>query len=88
MKEKDLEKLLKALANHRRLAMLRFIKKKKEANVGAIAEEIKLSFKSTSRHLSILIAINFLDKEQRSSEVFYKINTKIPELVRYLINFL
>jgi len=45
------EKVLKALANRRRLAILVFLKKNREGSVSRIAGAINLSFKSTSRHL-------------------------------------
>ncbi|MBI5220938.1 MAG: helix-turn-helix transcriptional regulator [Candidatus Liptonbacteria bacterium] len=48
---RELEKCLKALANRRRLAILKYLQKKKEASVAAISEEIELSFRSTSKHL-------------------------------------
>ncbi|OHA88990.1 MAG: hypothetical protein A3C70_00570 [Candidatus Zambryskibacteria bacterium RIFCSPHIGHO2_02_FULL_43_14] len=78
MKERDLERILKALANKRRLVIISFLKKDKEANVGEIAGAIHLSFKSTSRHLAVLFGAGILDKEQRSSEVFYRLNDSIP----------
>ena len=88
MKEKELERVLKALANKRRLAIISFLRKKKEANVSDVAESIRLSIKSTSRHLTVLSGADILDREQRSSEVFYKISTLIPELFLPLIKSL
>lgn len=86
--DKELERVLKAVANKRRLAILRFLKKRKEATVGAVAEVIKLSFKSTSRHLSVLAAADIVEREQRSVEVYYRLangmGTPISELVRIL----
>jgi len=64
MSEKELEKVLKALANKRRLAILKFIKKSNRASVGEIAGAIKLSFKATSKHLLILSNVDILEKEQ------------------------
>jgi len=85
MKDKELESNLKALANRRRLSILRFVKKSKEASVGDIASEINLSFKSTSRHLSVLFSAGILEREQRSLQVFYKLTPDIPEPMRHLI---
>jgi DNA-binding transcriptional ArsR family regulator len=85
MKEKELETSLKALANRRRLAILRFIKKSKEASVGDIADEIRLSLKSTSRHLAVLFSSGILEREQRSLQVFYRLAPDIPEPVRRII---
>ena len=88
MKDKELETKLKALANRRRISVVRFIKNKKEASVGDIASEIKLSFKSTSRHLAVLFSAGILEKEQRSLQVFYRLATDIPEPVRRIITTL
>lgn len=85
---KDLEKILKALANRRRLAILKYLKAQKEAPVGEIAYEIGLSFKATSKHLGILIAVDIVEKEQRSLQVFYRLaNTQKPA-ARHILNLL
>ena len=68
---KSTEKILKALANQRRLAIVSFLKTKSSATVGEIAEEIDLSFKATSKHLDILRSAEILDKKQRSLQAFY-----------------
>lgn len=83
-----MERILKALANRRRLSIVKFVKNKKEASVGEIADNIKLSFKSTSRHLNVLSLADVLDREQRSSQVFYSINTDLRELIRRIITLL
>jgi DNA-binding transcriptional ArsR family regulator len=86
MKERELEKVLKAFANKRRIAIISILKNQKEASVSDIAEKIKLSFKSTSKHLGILSSIDIVEKEQRSSQVFYKIAIDLPESVRKIIS--
>ena len=70
---KEIEKQIKALANARRLSIVKYLKKTKEASVGDIAEEIKLSFKATSKHLCILYAANILEKDQRSLVSYYRL---------------
>ena len=71
MSERELEKILKAMAKRRRIAVLKFIKKSGRASVGEIADAIKLSFTATSKHLAILSNAGILDKEQESLTVFY-----------------
>ena len=73
MDEKQLEIILKALANRRRLAILAYLKRDREAKVGDVAAEIDLSFAATSRHLIILERSGILDREQRDKEAFYRI---------------
>ena len=78
MKEIELERLLKVLANRRRLAILNLLRRKKEASVGDVAEAIHLSFTSTSKHLTMLERAGFVEKEQRSLNVYYRIAIKPP----------
>lgn len=86
--EKELEKVLKALANQRRLKIVKFLIVRKEASVGTIAAELKLSFKATSKHLAILVATNILDKEQRSTTMIYYISAMVPAVARKVISTL
>ena len=83
-----LEKTLKAFANKRRLAIIRFLRKREEATVGDIAEHIGLSLKATSRHLSILAAARVLVSEQRSLYVYYRINSALPRGAKSIISLL
>jgi len=85
---KELERNLKALANRRRLAILAYLKKNREAPVAEISNEIHLSFKATSRHLAVLSAIDIVEKEQRSSRVFYRLATHHRPAVRSIISLL
>ena len=73
MREKELEKILKALANRRRLAILAYLKRTREMTVGSVAKEIRLSFAATSRHLVIMERSGILEKEQHNKEVFYRL---------------
>mgnify|MGYP001584905057 CR=1 FL=1 len=61
---KNLEKIFRGFANRRRLHIIQFLLKKKEASVSDIAEEIRLSFKSTSKHLALLRQLDVLDNRQ------------------------
>ena len=80
------EKILKALANRRRLEILKYIKVRKEANVGEIAKHIKLSFKSTSRHLAILLGADILEKDQRNVLVFYCLAPRLAPMAESVIS--
>jgi DNA-binding transcriptional ArsR family regulator len=88
MKEKELERIMKAFANRRRLAIVRYLKTEKEASVGDIAEEIRLSFKATSKHLGVLSAAGILDREQRSLQMLYHLEDVLPTAARTVISIL
>ena len=83
-----LEKILKALANRRRLAILKYLKENKEAPVSEIAGKINLSFKATSKHLGVLSAIDIIERDQRSSRMFYSLSAKQEPSIKYIISIL
>lgn len=85
---KYLEKILKAMANSRRLAILRYLKFHKEASVGEMANEINLSIKATSKHMGILSALDILEKDQRNLQVFYRISSNKNSLFKHLLSIL
>jgi len=86
--DNKLERELKALANKRRLAIIRFLKQEKEATVGDIAEAIKLSFKSTSKHLAVLKAVEIVEYEQRSLSYYYKLAAPLPEVSQIIFSLI
>jgi DNA-binding transcriptional ArsR family regulator len=85
---KNLERIFKAFANKRRLAILAYLKNEKEASVGEIAAAIRLSLKATSKHLAILTAADFLDREQRSLQMFYRLNPSMPAAANHILSLL
>ncbi len=88
MTERELEKQLKALANHRRLSILKYLKRNHEAPVGDIAKSINLSFRSTSKHLTVLTTTNIVEKEQRSIQMFYRLVHVSHPAVRHILSLL
>ena len=85
---RKLEKTLKALANRRRLAILKYLKKNEEATVGEISGAIKLSYKATSQHIIILAGVDIVEREQRSLEAHYSLSKNQSDVVRRVISTL
>ncbi|MBI4281687.1 winged helix-turn-helix transcriptional regulator [Candidatus Uhrbacteria bacterium] len=83
---KAIEKNLKAVANQRRLAIIKYLKGNNEATVGDIADSIHLSFKATSKHLGILFAVDIVDKDQRGLQMYYRLNKVTDSILRVLIS--
>ena len=83
---KDLEKMYKALANRRRLTAIKFLRAKREASVGEIAEHLKLSFKSTSRHIAVLRNADIVEKEQRGLLAFYSLSSDVHPIIKQLLS--
>ena len=88
MKENELEKILKAIANKRRIAILKCLKTKSLISVGDIAEEIKLSFKATSKHLMILYHADIVQKEQVSLVMIYSLSKTLNPIVKKLLDII
>jgi DNA-binding transcriptional ArsR family regulator len=86
--DKETERILKAFANKRRITIVRFIRKSKEVSVGTVADEIKLSFRATSKHLATLSAADILEKEQRGVQIFYWISSDLPAVAQKILSLL
>jgi DNA-binding transcriptional ArsR family regulator len=82
---KQLEKILKGLANSRRLMIIRVLAKEKELPVTEIAGRIKLSFTSTSKHLLLLYKLDILDRRQDKLVVYYRLADKLPFIVKQVL---
>ncbi len=70
---RELEKPLKALANRRRLAILKHLKANGETSVGDIAREVRISLKATSKHLGVLSGCDIVEREQRGAQGYYRL---------------
>ena len=88
MRNLNLEKVLKALANRRRLAILKYLKENGEAPVAEIAHEIDLSFKATSKHLRVLSAADILERNQRSFQGFYSLAVSQTPAAKRILSLL
>jgi DNA-binding transcriptional ArsR family regulator len=82
----DLEKIHKALANRRRLAIIKFLLQNEEANVFDIAEKIRLSFKSTSRHLQILKQAGLVESEQMGLQQHYHLLNNANSVFKHTLS--
>ena len=82
------EKLLKALANRRRLAIVHLLDHGRTATVGDIARTIKLSFKATSKHLGILRAADVVEREQVNLNMIYRLSRPVHQILKSALNVL
>ncbi len=85
---KDYEKILKALTNRRRLQIIKYLKDKKFATVTMMAEHLKLSFKSTSKHLALMFGAGIVDKEHKNLSMFYSVADPLPKIAKQVIDLI
>ncbi len=81
-------RILRALANERRLEILCFLKPQKQRTVSVIANHLRLSIRSTSKHPARLSAVEIIEKEQKSTSVFYRINETQEKCAARVIDLL
>ena len=81
----ELERLLKALANKRRLALLHLMQDGGERNVADLARAIRLSYRATSQHLRILDRAGLLERKQEGLEVYYSLAKHLPPVARKVL---
>ncbi len=85
IKVKELEKILKALASARRLGVVKFLAREEVGTVGELAEAIDLSYKSTSKHLAVLLAAGIVERQQQGPEASYHLAVALDPLVKYVL---
>lgn len=80
------EKILKAMANRRRIKIIKYLGANKKASVTELSGYLKLSFKSTSKHLAVLKSADIVESEQVSLMYFYSLVYPINSLVKQLLS--
>lgn len=85
---RNTEQKLKALANARRLVIIRELKKSKTMTVGDIAEAIKLSIAPTSQHLRVLRSAGIIEYKRRGRFITYRLALKQEEPVKQILAML
>jgi len=83
MRSAELERWFKVLGNRKRLDILRLLEQRQQLSVTDIANGIKLSLKSTHKHLHQLLQTGFLEKERRQFNVHYRLADELSALHRY-----
>ena len=86
MNYQQAEKMYRALANQKRLAIISYLNKNKEATVSLIAEHINLSFKSTSRHLRLLRNVGLVESNQIGIERHYYLPNKNNQFIKHALS--
>ena len=78
MRYHDMVKLFRVLAGRKRLEILNLLADGRERSVSGVAEAIKLSLKSTSKHLLLLAQVDFLEYRRQQNVVWYRAADHVP----------
>lgn len=85
--QKNLERTFRALANSRRLTIIKELFPNHRMMVTTLAEAIRLSVRSTSKHLQVLEKANLVDREQDGLRVYYFIALDLADWQKQLLGF-
>jgi len=75
-KPRELERVVKGFANHRRIEIMLLLDKKPELSVYDIAEELKIDFRTASQHLSRLAVAGLVMKRNDASSVRHALTNR------------
>jgi len=78
LKPRQIEKITKGVANHRRVEMMFLLSKFPELSVIEISERLRINFKTASEHLRRLVISGMVIKRNAGSSVRHKL-TKLGE---------
>ena len=81
MRLRELEHIFRVLSGRKRLEILRLMLDGKSRAVGEVAVAVKLSLKSTSKHVILLAQVGLLDRRRGGFSVYYQLANDTP---RYL----
>ena len=74
MSRRDFTRCLKALANERRVRILQELLAAAPLDVDALAHRIKLSYKSTAKHVAQIERCDFVERTHMGVQVLYRVN--------------
>lgn len=84
----ELNEELKILADINRLGILKFLKKRKTASVGEIADNLKISFKATSKHLLFLVRKEILINKRDGPFVMYYFSNNLSPTIQSILDLI
>ena len=78
--------VFKGLGNPNRLHILKILTARKQVSVSALAEELGISLKNTSRNLAILSNLDLIQYQGKRDHVYYSINPNIDSDIQKILN--
>ncbi len=72
LKPRQLERIVKGFANHRRIQILQLLEKTPELSVQEISGQLKINFKTASEHIRRLALAGLVLKRNQGANVRHK----------------
>lgn len=80
----QLERIVKGVANHRRIEILELLKNNPELSLEKISEKLNVNFKTLSEHIKRLAAAGFVLKRYEGHNVRHKITNRGVIILKFL----
>ena len=78
--------IFKGLGNQNRLRILQLLNETDKLSVTDLTEELEISFKNTSRNLTILRHLGLVEFEGKADRVYYSLNRKLLDEIRKILD--
>lgn len=84
LKTRQLERIVKGFANHRRIEILELLGNSPELSVGEIARKLKINLKTASEHIRRLAIAGLVLKRYQGSNVRHKVSPLGERVLKFL----
>lgn len=81
---REIEKIVKGFANHRRIEILFLLNRKPELSVMEISDNLKSDFKNISAHISKMYTAGLLVKRSMGSSVCHKLTKRGKSILQFV----
>lgn len=81
---RQLERIVKGFANHRRIEILELLKKEPELSVNQLADRLKVNFKTISEHVRRLAIAGLVLKRNQGASVCHKLSDRGEFILKFL----
>ena len=82
--KRQLERIVKGFANHRRIEILELLQRKPELSVEEVSDILDINFKTASEHLRRLAIAGLLLKRSEGNNVRHKLTARGESILKFL----
>jgi len=82
--DRQLERIVKGFANHRRLQILRILQKEPELSLQEISKKVKSDFKNISAHVNKMAISGLVIKRNELHSVRHKLTKRGLEVLKFV----
>lgn len=81
---RELERIVKGFANHRRLQILELLKKEPECSILEISDKLKTDFKNISAHVNKMAIAGLVMKRYEGNMVRHKLTKRGETILQFV----